>query len=248
MLALRAPRRHEQTVPRDFPAWRLELFVHYHTFPNSRVHDYLDAELPKLNKQRGQRLCILAPRGAAKSTQVTLEYVLHSAIMHAEPYIWIMSDTQPMTRQHLHNIGKEVQGNEKLIKAHTGIVGDAARVTADRIELGNGSVIVGYSTGQNVRGQREGILELPSLKGYRQSSRPDPLQPIEATQKSAPARTASVGSMSLRRIQVCTIAPVLELVEPPASPVAITTIGAPSSSDAPSQSTAPVIVFDMCPL
>ena len=162
MLALRAPRRHEQTVPRDFPAWRLELFVHYHTFPNSRVHDYLDAELPKLNKQRGQRLCILAPRGAAKSTQVTLEYVLHSAIMHAEPYIWIMSDTQPMTRQHLHNIGKEVQGNEKLIKAHTGIVGDTARVTADRIELGNGSVIVGYSTGQNVRGQREGVAR-PSL-------------------------------------------------------------------------------------
>lgn len=168
MLLMTAPKKPDEIAESDrlhdlpFPAWRLKAFGHYHQYPNSRIHDFLDVELPRLDRERGQRLCVLAPRGASKSGVVTLEHVLYSAIEHGEPFTWIMSDTQPMTRQHLHNIGKEVLYNEKLIAQYPHIVGDSAKVSADRITLGNGSIIAGYSTGQNVRGQREGAAR-PSV-------------------------------------------------------------------------------------
>lgn len=147
--------------PAAFVAWARRYFPHYFTaLPASDVHDWLAKHLEAM--EAGARLCVLAPRGEAKSTWVSLLFVLWCAARGVEPYIWVCSDTQPQTRTHLINIRWECEGNEDLIAAYPGVFGNAGAYSADQITLGNGVIIQGLSTGQNLRGRRVGASR-PSL-------------------------------------------------------------------------------------
>lgn len=63
---------------------------------------------------RGTRLAIAAPRGHAKSTLVSLGYVLWCALYGREPYIVMLSHTVDQARDLLSHVKAELTGNPLL--------------------------------------------------------------------------------------------------------------------------------------
>lgn len=59
---------------------------------------------------------IAAPRGHAKSTALTHDYGLATALFRAEDYIVIVSATEDLAIQHLGDIAKELRENDELIR------------------------------------------------------------------------------------------------------------------------------------
>lgn len=59
-------------------------------------------------------VAIAAPRGHAKSTAISLCYVLASLMFRASRYIWILSDTETQAIQFLQDIKTELLENEEL--------------------------------------------------------------------------------------------------------------------------------------
>jgi predicted phage terminase large subunit-like protein len=66
--------------------------------PCSAFHDWLAQQLQDLHLRRGSRWALIAPRGSAKSTWISLIYPLWAALQRHEPYILLISDTQSQAR------------------------------------------------------------------------------------------------------------------------------------------------------
>lgn len=118
------------------------------------MQQWLAARLALLSRQTGQRLCVIGPRGGAKSTWGSLLYVLYAAVHKLQTYIWIISDTETQAVQHLENVRIEIETNEVLREAFPELSASVLRQT--RLTLGNGVVIEALGTGQKVRGRRRG--------------------------------------------------------------------------------------------
>src|SRR5262249_6319429 len=120
---------------------------------------WLEEQLSGLHLQRGTKVNLIGPRGSAKSTIVTLAYVLQAAVEGWEPYIWIVSDTQRQAQTHLENVKAELAENSALAGDYPYAAGrpdggSKRRWQAGAIELANGVVIESYGTGQRIRGRR----------------------------------------------------------------------------------------------
>ena len=122
--------------------------------PPSKLHVYLSKRLTDFHRRRGTRLNILAPRGSAKSTLVTLAYVLRAALSGEERYIWILSDTKPQAVAHLENIRLELEENPRIRADFAKEVTPESPWRANRLVLGNGTAIEAFGTGQRIRGKR----------------------------------------------------------------------------------------------
>lgn len=122
--------------------------------PPSKLHLYLSRRLGSMHRRRGTRLNVLAPRGSAKSTLVTLAYVLRAALCETERYIWILSDTKPQAIAHLENIRLELEENLLLRAEFPAEVVPPSPWRANRLVLGNGAAIEAFGTGQRIRGKR----------------------------------------------------------------------------------------------
>ncbi|MGD9633950.1 MAG: hypothetical protein AB7G28_20090 [Pirellulales bacterium] len=122
--------------------------------PSSRMHRWIEAQLADAAEARGARVNLVGPRGHAKSTVVTLAYVLQSAVERREPYIWIVSDTKEQTQLHLENVKRELVENARLARDYPLACGKGRRWQRHAIELPNGVVIEAWSTGQRIRGRR----------------------------------------------------------------------------------------------
>jgi predicted phage terminase large subunit-like protein len=105
---------------------------------------------------------LVAPRGSAKSTWVSLAYPLWAALNRYEPYILLISDTQGQARLLLEDIKREVEDNPVLGEAYPAAVAPGCPWGQDRIRLGNGVVIEALGTGAKIRGRRN-RAERPSL-------------------------------------------------------------------------------------
>ena len=81
-------------LPTSLSAWVKRYLPHYFTRPFSRFHIWLAGELNTLHTRRGSRQALVAPRGSAKSTWVSLAYPLWTALEGRESYIWLISDSQ----------------------------------------------------------------------------------------------------------------------------------------------------------
>lgn len=111
---------------------------------------------------RGQRLNILAPRGAAKSTYASLAYPLREAVEGREPFITICSDTGDQARDFLRDIRDQLEFNEDLRAAYPLATG-VGRVWRDNhIVLRNGVAIRALGTGGKIRGRKAGGMR-PTL-------------------------------------------------------------------------------------
>ena len=143
-------------------AWSRYYLSSYFTRPLSRFHNWLGVQLQDLHTRRGSHLALVAPRGSAKSTWVSLAYPLWAALHRYEPYILIISDSQAQARLHLEAVKQELEDNPALAEAYPAAVGRGSPWGQDRIRLANGVVIEALGTGSKIRGRRN-RAERPSL-------------------------------------------------------------------------------------
>jgi predicted phage terminase large subunit-like protein len=102
----------------------------------------------------GTKINLLAPRGGAKSTLVTLAYLLRAALEGSEPYVWIISDTKHQASAHLENLKTELSDNRRLANDYPGAAGIGPVWRNNSIVLRNGVTIEAFGTGQRIRGRR----------------------------------------------------------------------------------------------
>lgn len=101
-------------------------------------------------------VAIAAPRGHAKSTAITLLYVLACLLFNARKYIIILSDTEAQSILFLGDLKRQLTDNEELI-ALFGIkrlVKDAETEIIVEFENGFTAMVQAKGTGQKVRGSK----------------------------------------------------------------------------------------------
>jgi len=135
---------------------------HYLTLSPSPLHRWLSEELGILPWRRGTMLNVLAPRGAAKSTWLSLALPLWCAVEGMEPYIVLTADTTDQAGKYLDAVRAELEGNEDLCKAYPHSAGVGPVWRGDRLRLPNGALFEALGTGMKIRGRRN-RSERPSL-------------------------------------------------------------------------------------
>ena len=141
-------------APQDLLAWGRSYLPDHFTRPASAMHAWLGRQLDGMGNARACKLNVLGPRGSAKSTLVTLAYVLRAALAGAEPYIWIVSDTRHQARAHLENVKAELADNPRLALDYPEAAGRGPVWRAASAVLRNGVTIDAFGTGQRIRGRR----------------------------------------------------------------------------------------------
>jgi predicted phage terminase large subunit-like protein len=142
--------------PDSFYDWALRYLPHHFNLKSSLFHQWLAEELAELQEDRAQRLNIIAPRGAAKSTWASLAYPLYCAANGTEPYILLCSDTSRQAELFLEAIRNELENNELLRKDYSLAAGPGPVWRATRIRLRNGVTVEALGTGGRVRGRKAG--------------------------------------------------------------------------------------------
>lgn len=155
-----AMRKAEQAAPSSgderlsLLEWGRKYLPEYFMQAPSRMHQWLGGKCDQAGDDRGQKLNVLAPRGGAKSTLVSLAYPLRRALEGREPYIWIISETKEQAQALLGHIKDELENNELLAYAYPGAAGRGPTWRVDKIVMRNGVVIDAFGTGQKLRGRR----------------------------------------------------------------------------------------------
>lgn len=91
------------------------IYLPQHTAePFGPMHRELFALLERASELRGMRLAIAAPRGHAKSTLVSLAFVLWVIVYALEDYILILSDTADQASNLLSIVKNELETNPRL--------------------------------------------------------------------------------------------------------------------------------------
>ena len=140
----------------------------YCNCPFSRMHTEVASLLEHATAIRGARLAVAAPRGHAKSTLVTLGYVLWTMCYQHEPYVVILSNTSEQANALLANIRRELEGNERLREDFPEVCSAPPKAKkpkiARRSELltESGVMITALGVGSKVRGRRH-RSERPTL-------------------------------------------------------------------------------------
>lgn len=158
----RRQRAATSTPENDLLAWALRYLPAAFSLPPSRMHRWLARELVRMLRARGSRLNVLAPRGNAKSTIVTLAFPLWLAVHEREPYIWIVSETRRQAMAHLEHIRHELTENPMLARDFPHVAGRPALSRAQSIVLRNGVTIEAVGVLQALRGKRR-LAHRPTL-------------------------------------------------------------------------------------
>lgn len=110
------PEGRRERARQDFAFFRRAYFPHYCLVgEDSRLHEWLDAELPRMaDAPEGVRLAIAAPRGEAKSTFVSLFFVLWAVLTGRKHYILIIADALEQAASLLGAVKDELEFNEAL--------------------------------------------------------------------------------------------------------------------------------------
>jgi hypothetical protein len=143
----------------DFTRFRQYYFPHYNRLKDSSFHKDISLMLNELPRNRGSKLAIAAPRGSAKSTLVTLQYVIYCVCYRLEQFIVIISSTGDQAQGFLSNIKQELESNERLMKdfpsaCETGAKPAPPRWTQKEILTKNGIKIIALGAEQQIRGRR----------------------------------------------------------------------------------------------
>jgi len=136
----------------------------------SSMHLELFQLLAEIERNRGARLAVAAPRGHAKSTIVALAYVLWCALYSKERFIILVSATKPQATTLLSHIKDQVTDNARLLADFPEVCTGPRKPWRDnQIQLGNGVMIRAYGAGQGIRGmrhrdQRPGLIIVDDLE------------------------------------------------------------------------------------
>src|SRR5262245_41903216 len=93
---------------------RIYLHAHF-SLPPSRMHSDVIGLLQRASVERDARIAIAAPRGHAKTTLVSLAYVLWSICLKSEPFIVLISNTGDQACDLLAAVKFELESNPLLL-------------------------------------------------------------------------------------------------------------------------------------
>jgi len=134
-------------------------FPHYLKTKSCSFHNELYEMLDNITIKGGGRLAIAAPRGAAKSSIVSVFYPLWCICYRKGGYIFLLSDTAEQANTMLAHIKTELETNERLIAGFPGVceIGQKPkpeRWTRSEIMTRNGVKVTALGAGQKIRGRR----------------------------------------------------------------------------------------------
>ncbi|MDD5044188.1 MAG: phage terminase large subunit [Candidatus Omnitrophica bacterium] len=149
----------KEVLSKDFLSFRRYYFPHYNKYPDSKMHRELSEILGKITTERGSKVAIAAPRGSAKSTLVSLQYVIYCICFKLEEFIVIVSHTQEQAANFLDDIKKEFETNPFLQQDFPSVCEfgsklDPPRWTKKEILTSNKIKVIALGTGQQIRGRR----------------------------------------------------------------------------------------------
>jgi predicted phage terminase large subunit-like protein len=143
--------------------------------PFSKMHEQVFALLLLMTDKRKARLAIAAPRGHAKSTIVSLVYVLWCVLYLKERLTLIASNTQEQAVALLKDIKHQLKNNPLIVCDFPEICrGKKPKPWRDnKIQLPNGAMICVYGVGQNPRGikhdsDRPGLIIADDLENIEE--------------------------------------------------------------------------------
>ncbi len=144
--------------------------------PYSTTHLEIFQKLLDMTSRRKARLAIAAPRGHAKSTIISLVYVLWCVLYDKERLILIASNTQEQAVNLLKDIKHQLKNNPLIISDFPEICsGPKPKPWRDnKIQLPNGAMICVYGASQNPRGlkhdkDRPGLIICDDLENEEQA-------------------------------------------------------------------------------
>ncbi len=142
----------------DFTFFRRTYFPHYCLAEgDSRLHEWLDAELPRMADAReGVRLAVAAPRGEAKSTFVSLFFVLWAVLTGRKRYVLLIADALEQAASLLDAVKNELEFNEALSRDFPDAAGKGSVWNTGTVVTPGGVKMQALGAGKRMRGLRHG--------------------------------------------------------------------------------------------
>lgn len=132
-------------------------FPHYGRAAPSALHLYLYQRLPQIvHAPTGQRDVIAAPRGEAKSTKVSMSFVLWCLIKGVKWYPIIVMDAFEQAVEMLEAIKAELEANPRLMGDFPEACGQGRVWRAGVIVTANGRKVEAFGSAKKIRGRRHG--------------------------------------------------------------------------------------------
>lgn len=138
-------------------------FPHYLTCEPSKLHKYFYQQLPRLifkakETGEGDREADAAPRGNAKSTTVSLIFVLWCIAYKYRRFPLIVSETADQAGDFVSCIKVEIESNERLKQDFPELCGEGPIWRSHEIVTNNGAKVRGVGAGKKMRGMRHGAM------------------------------------------------------------------------------------------
>jgi len=168
--------RHRRNLASQSPRAFAEVYMKNNCHASfSRMHEEMFALLFEITRKRRAKVAIAAPRGHAKSTIVSLVYVLWCVLYFKERLILIASNTTEQVIALLKDIKHQLIDNS-LISSDFPEICHVKRPKPwrdNKIQLPNGAMICAYGVGQNPRGikhdkDRPGLIIADDLENEEQ--------------------------------------------------------------------------------
>lgn len=141
----------------DYGFFKRTYFPHYVQHANSLLHDYLDERLPAIiASPAGEHDAIAAPRGEAKSTNVSLIFVLWCLLTNRKHYVCIMMDAFDQAATMLEAVKVELESNPRLLMDFPDAAGQGRVWQAGVIVTRNNQKVQAFGSGKRMRGLRHG--------------------------------------------------------------------------------------------
>lgn len=140
-----------------FEYWDRNYFPHYGTAEPSELHKYLYQRLPEiLLSNSGQRDVIAAPRGEAKSTKISMSFVLWCVVTERIWYPVIFMDVFEQAAEMLEAIKAELDTNPRIAGDFPDVAGQGRVWRNDVIVTRNNRKIEAFGSTKKARGRRHG--------------------------------------------------------------------------------------------
>lgn len=137
--------------------WDRHYFPHYGKAEPSALHQYLYKRLPEMvNAPSGQRDALAAPRGEAKSTKVSMSFVLWCVVTERKWYPVIIMDAFEQAAEMLEAIKAELEANPRLQGDFPEACGQGKVWRAGVIVTANGRKVEAFGSAKKIRGRRHG--------------------------------------------------------------------------------------------
>lgn len=159
---MRSKKQRPELTPRERSRTDLRFFArhyfpHHCRLPWSPLHEYLferrEAKTAAdRENRRGEFDVVLAPRGAAKSTLVSLIFPIHAMLYQTERYILLISATDRQASSRLDSIRAEIEHAERLTEDFEKELKGKCNRTTERTLIRNGVKIDAFSAGSELRG------------------------------------------------------------------------------------------------